>query len=98
MTLGLKWEGTKQKYNHQRLWKVGVERVEGDDRSWKIGVDYAARIHWFEFFPFCRSWLWQPKKYGERKMVQNEAWRSKKLIIQSLGRTQWQNGNQVWNQ
>ena len=70
-------------------------------RGWselKVGVDYAARIHWFEFFPFFRNSMWQPKKYGERKMVQNETWRRKKLIIQSLGRTQWQNGNQVWNQ
>ena len=42
MTLGLNREGTRQKYTHQK-------RLT--NQSGKVGVDYAARIHLFEFSP-----------------------------------------------
>ena len=40
MTLGLNQEGTKQKYTYQKLLT---------SRSWKVGVEYTAQVHWFDF-------------------------------------------------
>ena len=58
MTLGLNEEGARQKYTYQK-------RLT--NRSGKVGVDYAARIHLFEFSPVVavncdnRKALWKEK-------------------------------------
>ena len=64
MTLGLNREETKEKYTYQK-------RLT--NCSWKIVVDYATWIHWFEFYPCC-----SPKKIlGKKKTVPKEAWKIK---------------------
>ena len=59
MTLGLNQEGTIQKYTY---------RKRLTNRSWKVGVDYAARIHLFEFSPFFAVNCDNRKAMGKEKL------------------------------
>ena len=76
MALGLNGEGTKQKYTYQKQFT---------NWSWKVGVDYVLLLKFFYFNSLLVVTVnYINQKIMEKEMVDKEAWKIKKLIIQSL--------------
>ena len=80
MILRLSWKGTNQKYTYQK---------QRTNWSWKVGVSYSNRIHWF------LNYVTRIHSFGVVVNCDNE---KKNLIIWSLARKQQQNGSHSWSQ
>ena len=71
MTLGLNQEGIRQKYTYQK-------RLT--NRSRKVGVDYATRIHLFEFSPLLQLTVTTAKLWGKKNGTKQSLINPQKMI------------------